>query len=47
MQENRTLDEYYGTLKGVRSYNDKAHPTLPNGNNIFYQPITKYTPDNP
>lgn len=38
MQENRAFDHYYGVLNGVRGFNDRAHPRLPNGDPIFYQP---------
>ena len=39
MQENRAFDHYFGSLKGVRGFNDYAHPDLPNGNSIFKQPL--------
>lgn len=38
MQENRAFDHYYGTLKGVRGFNDHASPLLPSGKSMFYQP---------
>ncbi|MER5867507.1 phospholipase C, phosphocholine-specific [Kitasatospora sp. NPDC002040] len=38
MQENRSFDHYYGTLRGVRGFNDPAAVTLPNGNPVFKQP---------
>ena len=38
MQENRAFDHYYGTLKGVRGYNDRTAPLLPSGLSPFYQP---------
>jgi len=38
MQENRAFDHYYGVLNGVRGFNDRAHPPLPSGKPIFYQP---------
>ncbi|KAL6047517.1 phospholipase C, partial [Balamuthia mandrillaris] len=41
MQENRAFDHYYGNLNGVRGFNDRAHPRLPNGRPIFYQPAGK------
>ena len=44
MQENRPFDHYYGTLHGVRGFNDRAAPTLPNGRSVFYQPVTPPTP---
>lgn len=48
MQENRPFDHYYGTLKGVRGFDDRAHPPiLSTKRPIFYQPVdqanlTKY-----
>ena len=38
MQENRSFDHYFGTLRGVRGYGDKQFLAYPNGNNIFQQP---------
>jgi phospholipase C len=38
MQENRSFDHYFGTLRGVRGFGDKQILTYPNGNNIFQQP---------
>ncbi len=32
MQENRSFDHTYGTLQGVRGYNDPRAITLPNKN---------------
>lgn len=43
MQENRAFDHYYGTLKGVRGFNDHAAPLLPSGRSPFFQP-TQVTP---
>ncbi|HKN53856.1 MAG TPA: alkaline phosphatase family protein, partial [Amycolatopsis sp.] len=38
MQENRSFDHYYGTLRGVRGFGD-AHPLeLPSGGSMFAQP---------
>jgi phospholipase C len=39
MQENRSFDHYFGTLKGVRGFNDPNALVLPNRNTDFYQPI--------
>lgn len=39
MQENRPFDHYYGTLRGVRGFEDRAAPNLPSGLPPFYQPI--------
>jgi len=38
MQENRSFDHYFGTLKGVRGYDDRNALQLPNGNSVFFQP---------
>ncbi|GAA0259680.1 phospholipase C, phosphocholine-specific [Saccharothrix mutabilis subsp. mutabilis] len=38
MQENRSLDHYFGTLRGVRGFNDPTAIRLPNGNPVFRQP---------
>jgi phospholipase C len=38
MQENRSFDEYFGTLAGVRGFGDPTAMTLPNGNSVFMQP---------
>eukprot|EP00037_Helgoeca_nana_P022910 m.236138 g.236138 ORF g.236138 m.236138 type:complete len:869 (-) comp26171_c0_seq1:163-2769(-) len=41
MQENRAFDHYYGTMKGVRGFNDRTAPNLPtSGLNPFYQPTS-------
>src|ERR1039457_4157686 len=38
MQENRSLDHYFGCLGGVRGYNDRNALILSNGQSDFYQP---------
>ena len=38
MQENRSFDHYFGTLKGVRGFNDRTAFQLRNGNAVFNQP---------
>jgi phospholipase C len=38
MQENRSFDHYFGTLRGVRGFGDKQALTYQNGMNIFQQP---------
>jgi phospholipase C len=38
MQENRSFDHYFGTLRGVRGYGDPRTIPLPNGNQVWYQP---------
>src|ERR1700753_3256397 len=37
MQENRSFDHCYGTLKGVRGFNDPRAITLPNKNRVWLQ----------
>jgi len=37
MQENRSFDHTYGTLKGVRGYNDPRAIELPNHNKVWLQ----------
>ena len=38
MQENRSFDHYFGTLAGVRGFDDADALKLPNGKSVFYQP---------
>ncbi|NEA36592.1 phospholipase C, phosphocholine-specific [Streptomyces sp. SID13031] len=38
MQENRSFDHYFGSLRGVRGFNDPTAPTLSTGRSVFYQP---------
>ncbi len=37
MQENRSFDHCFGTLKGVRGFNDPRYVRLPNGNPVWLQ----------
>jgi phospholipase C len=37
MQENRSFDHTFGTLRGVRGFNDPRALRLPNGNPVFVQ----------
>ncbi|MFE1775469.1 phosphocholine-specific phospholipase C [Streptomyces sp. NPDC059008] len=37
MQENRSFDHYFGTLKGVRGFADRSGITLPGGHSVFNQ----------
>jgi phospholipase C len=37
MQENRSFDHYFGTLRGVRGYGDPRTVTLPSGKPVWYQ----------
>lgn len=41
MQENRSFDHCYGTLKGVRGYNDPRAIDLPNKNKVWLQSNAK------
>jgi phospholipase C len=43
MQENRSFDHYFGTLRGVRGFGDPRTIKLPSGKSVWYQPDT----DNP
>jgi phospholipase C len=38
MQENRSFDHYFGTMRGVRGYGDPHPVTLPGGRSVFHQP---------
>jgi phospholipase C len=38
MQENRSFDHYFGTLRGVRGFGDPRAVKLPSGKSAFYQP---------
>jgi phospholipase C len=38
MQENRSFDHYFGTLRGVRGFNDPHPVTLPSGKPVWNQP---------
>ncbi|MFH8473656.1 phosphocholine-specific phospholipase C [Streptomyces sp. NPDC018000] len=38
MQENRSFDHYFGTLNGVRGFDDRQALTFPNGDSVFHQP---------
>ena len=38
MQENRSFDHYFGSLRGVRGFNDHSTLLFQNGFNAFYQP---------
>jgi len=38
MQENRSFDHYFGTLRGVRGFDDPKTLLLPDGKSVFYQP---------
>ncbi|GGW95488.1 phospholipase C, phosphocholine-specific [Streptomyces malachitofuscus] len=38
MQENRSFDHYFGTLRGVRGFRDRTPLRLPSGAGVFEQP---------
>ncbi len=38
MQENRSFDHYFGTMAGVRGFDDPAALTLSTGRSVFHQP---------
>jgi len=38
MQENRSFDHYFGTLRGVRGFGDPRAVSLPNGDPVWFQP---------
>ncbi|MEU3606330.1 phosphocholine-specific phospholipase C [Streptomyces sp. NPDC035033] len=38
MQENRSFDHYFGTLRGVRGFGDRNAIELPSGGSVFEQP---------
>ena len=38
MQENRSFDHYFGSMRGVRGFDDPRPARLPNGKPVWYQP---------
>jgi phospholipase C len=38
MQENRSFDHYFGTMRGVRGFGDPRAVKLPSGKSVFHQP---------
>ncbi|EFL01832.1 phospholipase C, phosphocholine-specific [Streptomyces sp. SPB78] len=38
MQENRSFDHYFGTMRGVRGFNDPRAQRLSTGKSVFFQP---------
>jgi phospholipase C len=40
MQENRSFDHYFGTLRGVRGYGDPRPMMLRSGKSVFHQPAS-------
>jgi phospholipase C len=52
MQENRSFDHYFGTLRGVRGFGDPRAVNLPSGKPVWYQPngagyVLPFHPDAP
>ena len=45
MQENRSFDHYYGTLRGVRGFGDPRPLMLRSGKSVFHQPTPDGTGD--
>ena len=45
MQENRSFDHYFGTLRGVRGFGDPRPLTLPGGKLVWYQPAKNHPTD--
>jgi phospholipase C len=41
MQENRSFDHYFGSMRGVRGFNDPRPARLPDGKPIWYQPAVE------
>lgn len=39
MQENRAFDHYFGSLQGVRGFNDRITAPMASGFNSFHQPV--------
>ena len=44
MQENRSFDHYFGTMAGVRGFDDAAALRLSDGRSVFHQP-DEHSPD--
>jgi phospholipase C len=41
MQENRSFDHYFGSMRGVRGFNDPRPARLANGKPVWYQPTVE------
>ncbi|WP_263409968.1 phosphocholine-specific phospholipase C [Terriglobus tenax] len=39
MQENRSFDHYFGTMRGVRGFGDPRPALMPNGKPVWHQPV--------
>ncbi len=51
-QENRSFDQYFGALRGVRGFSDPRAVTLPTGKSVWHQPdganeVLPFRPDLP
>ena len=42
MKENRSFDHYFGTLAGVRGFDDPAALSLASGRSVFHQPDARH-----
>ncbi len=42
MQENRSFDHYFGTMAGVRGFDDAEALSLANGSSVFHQPDAEH-----
>jgi phospholipase C len=47
IQENRSFDHYFGTLRGVRGFSDPNAMLLPDGSSVFAQPNPANTSNPP
>ncbi|KJV26285.1 phosphocholine-specific phospholipase C [Luteibacter yeojuensis] len=45
MQENRSFDHYFGTMRGVRGFGDTRTHTLASGRSVFHQPVAAGSAD--
>ncbi|MDQ2859137.1 MAG: phospholipase C, phosphocholine-specific [Pseudomonadota bacterium] len=45
MQENRSFDHYFGTLRGVRGFDDPRPIPLPGGRSVWFQPKATGSPE--
>ncbi|WP_030440383.1 phosphocholine-specific phospholipase C [Actinoplanes subtropicus] len=46
MQENRSFDHYFGSLRGVRGFGDRAPVTKPDGESVWHQNgVLPFRPD--
>ena len=46
MQENRSFDHYFGSLRGVRGFGDRSPVTLPSGQSVWHQDgLLPFRPD--